>query len=212
MRAHTPGVALCGLLAAALALAGCTSIADPTKYYLLAPAAPAARPARPAAADPGPAVGVGPVLVPGYLDRTQVVTRGGGDEVDVSMYHRWAEPLESGIAQGLADDLAARLGTERIVVFPWRGTAARIIDYQVAVAVVRFDGTLGKEVTLDARWRLVGKDGREIALKRSTITQPVSGAGYPPLVAAMNQALSGLGREIAAEIQAAAGKRAAGGS
>ena len=33
------------------------------------------------------------------------------------------EPLENGIAQVLADNLAPELGSERITVFPWRGAS-----------------------------------------------------------------------------------------
>ena len=201
------------LAAVSLGLAACASVADPTKYYILSAApAPAAAPARPAGADTGGAVGVGPVLLAGYLDRNAIVTSTADGQLDVSMYHRWAESLELGVAQTLVNDIAGRLGTERVIVYPWRGRFERIIDYQVGVVVMRFDGTLGKDVTLDARWRMVDKDNREIALKRSTITQPVSGNDYPALVTGMNQAVASLGREIAAEIQALAGKRAAGGS
>ena len=201
------------LAAVGLGLAACSSVADPTKYYILSAApAPATAPARPAGTDNGVAVGVGPVLLAGYLDRNAIVTRTGDGQLDVSMYHRWAEPLELGVAQTLVNDIAGRLGTERVIVYPWRGRFERVIDYQVGVIVMRFDGTLGKNVTLDARWRMVDKDNREIALKRSTITQPVSGNGYPALVAGMNQAVASLGREIAAEVQAVSGKRAAGGS
>lgn len=211
MRRPIPGVIRPGLLAVVLGLAACASVADPTRYYILA-ATPAAAPSRPAAADAGPAVGVGPVLLSGYLDRNAIVTRNADGQLDVSMYHRWAEPLELGVAQTLVNDLAARLGTERVIVFPWRGRFERVIDYQVGVVVLRFDGVLGRDVTLDARWRLVDREGREIALRRSTITQPVSGGGYPALVAGMNQALGGLGSQIAEDIRTLAGKRAAGGS
>lgn len=201
------------LAAVGLGLAACSSVADPTKYYILSAApAPAAAPARPAGADNGVAVGVGPVLLAGYLDRNAIVTRTADGQLDVSMYHRWAESLELGVAQTLVNDIAGRLGTERVIVYPWRGRFERVIDYQVGVVVMRFDGTLGKDVTLDARWRMLDKDNHEIALKRSTITQPVSGTGYPALVSAMNQAVASLGREIAAEVQALSGKRAAGGS
>ena len=201
------------LAAVSLGLAACSSVADPTKYYILsATPAPAAAPARPAGGENGVAVGIGPVIVAGYLDRNAIVTRTADGQLDVSMYHRWAEPLELGVAQTLVNDVAGRLGTERVIVYPWRGRFERVIDYQVGVVVMRLDGTLGKDVTLDARWRMVDKDNREIALKRSTITQPVSGNGYPALVAAMNQAVASLGREIAAEVQGLSGKRAAGGS
>jgi len=201
------------LAAVSLGLAACSSVADPTKYYILSAApSPPAAPARPAGAENGVAVGVGPVLLAGYLDRNAIVTRTGDGQLDVSMYHRWAEPLELGVAQTLVNDIAGRLGTERVIVYPWRGRFERVIDYQVGVVVMRFDGTLGKDVTLDTRWRMVDRDNRELALKRSTITQPVSGIGYPALVAAMNQAVAILGGEIAAEVQGRAGKRAAGGS
>ncbi|HEU5194058.1 MAG TPA: PqiC family protein [Methylomirabilota bacterium] len=213
MRATTLRVTTVGLLAAAVGLAACASVKDPTKYYILGAAPAAAQaPARPAAADTGPTVGVGPVLIAGYLDRTAIVTRNADGQLDVSMYQRWAEPLELGVAQTLVSELAARLGTERVIVYPWRGRFERVIDYQVGVVVIRFDGTLGRDVTLDARWRIVDRELREIGLKRSTITQPVNGDGYPALVTAMNQAVAGLGGEIAAEIRALPGKRAAGGS
>ena len=116
------------------------------------------------------------------------------------MYDRWAEPLESGIAQVLADNLSTRVGSERIAVFPWRGGVARVLDYQLAIVVLRFDGWPGRQVTLDTRWRLVGRDGQELVLKRSTINQPIAGEGYQSLVQAMSQALAALAQEIAAEI------------
>ncbi len=81
------------LTAGVLALAGCMSVADPTKYYVLSPTSPR-DPTSTAASSV--AVGVGPVLMPGYLDRLQIVTRDANDEVAVAMYDRWAEPLESG--------------------------------------------------------------------------------------------------------------------
>ena len=189
------------LMAGVLVLAGCMSVADPTKYYVLSPTSP--REPTPAAAS-SVAVGVGPVLMPGYLDRLQIVTRDANDEVAVAMYDRWAEPLETGIAQVLADNLGAHVGSERIAVFPWRGGVARVLDYQVVVVVLRFDGWPGRQATLDVRWRLVGKDGNELALKRSTFNEPVTGPGYQALVQGMNRLLAALAREIASEIRSRA--------
>jgi uncharacterized protein len=208
IRHHASRVAAL-LTAGALALTGCAGVADPTRYYVLTatPAAPGDS-VRTTVSSTG--VGVGPVVIPRYLDRAQIVTRGANDEVDISMYHRWAEPLESGIAQVLADDLAQQVGSERIAVFPWRGAAARMLDYQVVVVVMRFEGSPGHQVMLDARWRLLGKDGKELVLKRSTINEPVTGNGYQALVLGMNRVLGTLAREIAAEIRSLADGRASG--
>jgi len=90
------------------------------------------------------------MLIPGYLDRLQIVTRDANDEVAVAMYDRWAEPLENGIAQVLADNLGAHVASERIAVFPWRGGVPRVLDYQVVVVVLRFEGWPGRQATLDA--------------------------------------------------------------
>ena len=196
------------LTAGVLALAGCMSVADPTKYYVLSPTSP--HEPTPTSSASSVAVGVGPVLIPGYLNRVQIVTRDANDEVAVAMYDRWAEPLERGIAQVLADNLGAHVGSERIAVFPWRGRIAHALDYQVVVVVLRFEGAPGHRVTLDARWRLVGQDGQELALKRSTIDEPVAGDGYQSLVLGMNRVLGTLAREIAAEIRSRADARASG--
>jgi uncharacterized lipoprotein YmbA len=190
-------------------LAGCAGVADPTRYYVLSPTPTAPDNHAPASVS-NAGVGVGPVQIPRYLNRAQIVTRGANNEVEIAVDHRWAEPLEDGVAQVLADNLAPQLGSERITVFPWRGGVARVLDYQVIVMVLRFEGSPGREVTLDARWRLLGKDGQELALKRSTINEPISGEGYQPLVRGMSQTLARLAREIAMEIQSRAETRSVG--
>src|SRR2546427_10363065 len=81
------------LTAGVLALARCMYVAHPTKYYVLSPTSP--RDPTPTSSASSVAVGVGPVLIPGYLDRVQIVTRDANDEVAGAMYDRWAEPLES---------------------------------------------------------------------------------------------------------------------
>lgn len=187
------------LLILALGLAAC-AVTDPTRYYVLASGPGSA--ARHLESGTGVAVGVGPVQVAGYLDRTQIVTRSEADQVELANFHRWAEPLGEGVTRALTDDLAARIPTERIASFPWSGAMERAIDYQVVVTVMRFDGRLGGDVMLDTRWRLVGRGGKELVLKRATITEATGGPGFERLVAAMSRAVAGLGSQIAAEIRA----------
>ena len=116
------------------------------------------------------------------------------------MFHRWAEPLADSIARTVAEEIASRLPTDRVIAYPWRGLFGRAIQFQVVIVVVRFDGRPGGDVTLDTRWRILDRDGNELAFKRSTVIDAAAGAGYEPMVAAMNRALLSLGREIASEI------------
>jgi hypothetical protein len=201
-------------LTASIGLAGC-AVSDPTHFYTLGQAAASSPTAesveRKASASTSRSrvaatgtvgIGVGPVLLPGYLDRSQIVIRTGADRVELSMFHRWAEPLADGIARTLTEEIGARVPTDRIVTFPWRSVVARVIQYQVVVAVLRFDGRLGGDVTLDTRWRILGRDGAELAFRRSTVIETAAGPGVEPIVAAMTRALVTLGQEIATEIRA----------
>jgi uncharacterized protein len=198
--------------AVSIVLAGC-AVTDTTQYYTLGEPAARSRDSRESASIASTprssadrtgtvGIGVGPVMVPSYLHRTQIVTRNGADQVELAMFHRWAEPLEDGIARILAEEIGGRVPTERIFTYPWRGAVARAIDYQVVVTVLRLDGRRGGDVTLDTRWRILGKDGAELALGRSTATEAATGSGYEPMVAAMTRALVNLGQEIAIEIRA----------
>ena len=190
-------------------LASC-AVSDPTQYYTLAqaPAPTAARSATASTAESSVgratnvSIGVGPIIIPAYLDRRQIVIRTGTDQVELSAFHRWAEPLEDGMARILAEEIAADVPTERVVTFPWRGVAARAIQYQVVVTVVRFDGHQGGDVTLDTRWRILDQHGEEQVFRRSTVIEAAKGPGHEPIVAAMTRAVASLGREIALEIRA----------
>jgi len=193
MRFHVaPGIAT--LLA--LLLGGCLpfSVSPPPKSYLLSAAAP------PSTEPPAPVVvGVGPVRIPAYLDRSSIVVRSGDGEVELSAEHRWAEPVRDGIARALAENLAAMIPTDAVVVFPWPGP--RTVDYRLTVDVLRFDGAPGRSAVLHARWRLLDRAGKELLLRAAVLQEPIPSFTYPALVTAESRLLASLSRDIAAEIR-----------
>ena len=180
-------------------MSGCVGSSAPTKLYVLTPA-PKAEANPPGAEETGsPVLGVGPVRLPGLLDRAQIVTRGGADEIDEAEFHRWGEPLADSVPRILAENLAALRKSERVALFGW--DSAQAVQHQVVVEVMRFDGAMEGDVVLDARWRILATDGKELAANRSVLTQPTGGTGYPAVVAAMSRALAALSREIAATLE-----------
>ncbi len=176
--------------------AGCAS-SPPTGLYLLA-----AQP-QPAPAQPFPdSLGIGPVDLPDYLDRLQIMTRGASGEIAVSDTERWAEPLHEGLARILGENLAALLGTQRIVRFPWPASLAP--DVQVAVEVLRFETGPGARLSLEARWSVRARYGEIAVEPRLARIEVAAGGGAGAHVRAHSEAASRLAREIASALWATA--------
>ena len=194
------------VLLVGLALSGgCVGRSDTARFYVLA-ADPRSTTRGPAEeAGRGPTVGVGPITLPRYLERANIVTRR-GTELEVADYDRWGEPLRESLPRVIASDLATLLETERIVMFPWPG--GRTIDHQVVVDVLRFDGVPGGDVLLEARWRVLGQEKKELVLRHSTVRETTGQSGYPALVDAMSRSVGVFSREVADAIKALRAARA----
>ena len=169
---------------------GCVELGGstaPSRFYVLTPLAEI----RDVAGDVG--LGLGPIRVPGYLDRPQIVTRRQPHRLDIAPFDRWAEPLEESVARVMATNLARLLGTERVQRHPWRDTHS--VQVEVEIDVFRFDGTLGNAVALDVHWRMRSNQGP--VQRAAYIREPIEGDGYAALAAAMSRALATLAHQIA---------------
>jgi uncharacterized protein len=182
---------LTGLLVAGCLGGGTAS----TRFYVLAPAETPAMPAAGALS-----VGVGPVSVPGYLDRPQIVTRPAADRIELGEFDQWGEPLGAGVSRVLAEDLARQMPSARVASFPWRSMLS--VKYQVVVDLTRLDGPAGGDLALEARWRILDGGGKEVALKTTRLVEPTGGPGYSASVSAMSRALAALSRDIAQALAA----------
>jgi len=147
-------------------------------------------------------VGVGPVSLPAYLDRPQLVIRSAPDRIDVTEFAQWGEPLHGAVMRVVTINLARLLPNSRIVTFPWRNTQA--VRYQVVLDIGQMDGPADGSIALDARWRVLDRSGRELAVRVSRLREPGT-AGTT--AAAMSRALGALSRDIAREIEATEGGR-----
>jgi uncharacterized lipoprotein YmbA len=200
MRRHLAGkptvFVLCALLVIIL---GC-SRTQTTRFYTLNALTDPQTNGRPVSSGGGIAVGLGPIRLPAYLDRPQIVTRVKPNEVRFAEFHRWAGPLDADVSRILAENLSILLGTERIALYPWKHTTP--IDCRVEIDISRLDGNPGDVVMLQSQWIIFSKDRKKAwATKTSTFSEPTGGKGYEALVAAQSRALAALGREIAEAIK-----------
>ncbi len=183
------------LLGGVLALTGCAG-SETVRYYVLS--ATLAGPSGAAVRDIP--VGVGPVELPEYLDRPQIVTRTSQNELNVADFDRWAESLKDNTIRVLAENLAMLLPSQRVSVYPWK--RATPVDYQITVQVSRFDRMENGESVFAMRWRVLDGGGRELLSRISTYRETPAGSDYAATVAAMNRNLEAFSRDVAIMIEA----------
>lgn len=197
---------VCGLTAM---LAGCFGTSPPSRFYTLAPVE---NRSTSLTSRLDAIVIVGPITIPDYLDRKQIVTRSGRNRIVLAEFDRWGGSLDGEITRVLVAGLADRLVSRRIAVFPWR--SAPLVDvrtaYRIPVSVARFDGTPGEKVILNAAWEVFVKSDEQeefLFTTESTVTEEIKGKSYEALVAAMGKAVERLGKEMADSVVAVIAKK-----
>jgi len=147
------------------------------------------------------AVGIGPVRLPHYLARKEIVTRTDANQIDLAEYDLWGGSLQDDFSRNLLENLSLLLAGDRVSLFPWPGMGA--LDYRVGVEVMRFDGNREGDVVLIANWTIrEGQGTKVIRVQTSRIQEPSGAKGYEAMVAGMSRALGRLSREIGEAIKA----------
>ena len=180
-----------------LVVAGCLSPrTDLSTFFLLTSTAAPGTIGTPLAGT----LGLGPVTLPGYLDRSELVTRLSENQLAVSEIERWAEPLRDNVLRALSENLVRMLRPDDYVSYPWYESAR--VDYGVSVEFTRFEADSTGSVTLDADWRITSGHP-QVTLYRgeSLIQESTSAATTDRSVAALSRALARLCDEIAREVR-----------
>jgi len=189
------------LMPVLLVLGGCTVLAprpDPSRFFILTPLATAESAQRDADAK-GVSLGLGPISLPAYLDRPQMMTRVGPNQVEFSDANRWAEPLEINLARTLAHNLKLLLHADQVVTFPWSSSTK--LNYTVPIDVLRFECDGNGNAQLSARWTIKDPKGKRLLETReSQLNQQASSPGAEGSVAALSAVLSDFSREVAAAV------------
>ena len=197
MLRQTPKFGSLPLLALLLLLTACGSTIQP-KYYLLTPAAD-----NNTGSDQKPLqISVGPVTLPAYLDRSQIVTRRNITELELADGYRWAEPLQKNFSAVLAENLRQQLHNATVVVYPSGERTNINIDYRVTVDVIRFDTDATGDAVLIADWSIQdGKRHPVLTSKRSRYRANVgTTSDYADIVTALSDTVAQLGRDITAAV------------
>jgi len=188
-------VGLLGILAS-----GCLGGSPTPRFYTLSEASgPAA--GAPLATLPELGLVVGPIELPRYLDRPEIVTRDGANRLVLADAHRWAGSLRNDLLRIVGDDLGRLLGTPRVAIYP--NEPRFPATYRILIEIREFEGVKGEGVVLRARWTIAATaDGHAVFVAESRLEQAVANETIDAMVAAESSALGELTHEIAERLAA----------
>lgn len=175
------------LLLLLFALGACGR-STPTQYYLFQTSSQGVK----TDALPAKNLRVGQVNVPGYLDRSGIVSRmPDSAEIVVAEFHVWAEPVADGIRRTVQEALAPLLLPVGINT-PAPGDDSDS-EYVLALDVQRLDGILGEQAVLEARWTLRGRHEKLLGRGIYADSEATAQNTHEELVRAQNRMLLRMG-------------------
>lgn len=143
---------------------------------------------------------LGPIRLPDYLDRSQMVTRGAGNELIVNGQSRWAEPLDQAIHRAVALTVDSLVDDFVVVAYP--STAMIDPDYRLVGRVYRFDTDTSGLAVLEVQWGAADTESNVvISARRTRYTKQATNAQDPGAIAeALSDTLAQYGQDIASEL------------
>jgi len=190
------------LCAACLILSGCISIpTSPTPRFYALSAVNGNRVSKKIEIASGLIIGVGPVKIPEYLDRPQMVTISQEKMLKFDEFDRWGESLDLGIARLIREDLTAMLPEANITMYPWNPLIA--VKYQVVPELVQMDSQLDGDMHLIVQWSVIDlQNSKTVIIKRFDYRAIIVPQNYSGLAKALSSSCAALSSQIAQELAA----------
>ena len=129
----------------------------PSQFYVLdATATPSSSPAK------NLHLGIGPILIPGYIDRPQIVTKTESAELVYTEYKRWAEPMDEMFTRTLTQNITISTDSNSIISHPWSANAN--LDNELTAKIIKFENNNHGDALLIVQWQLLNKNNKKTSL------------------------------------------------
>jgi len=184
-------------------VAGCISSSPQSRFFYLTPNVTEAEKD---SFDIGPdLVGVGPIQLPRYLMRPQMVTRTDGNRMIIDEFARWADSLNLQAGRAITENLTLLCKSTLVLPFPWRDDFEP--DLRLIADVTRFEATTDGVVALDIRWAITKPgSGTRVSVHESRYRSSADASDPGSIAAGMSDVLAQLSRDAAAAMKIAGDK------
>jgi hypothetical protein len=141
---------------------------------------------------------VAPVHIPAALERQEIVTERGSNELVLSNRHRWGAPVAEMTRRTLTQDLLQRLpGSE--VVLPEQPAPAN--TREIVVNILRLQSDAAGHVALQGSWSLLPSGSDMPSLMRNfSFAEQASATSYDDQVQAMSRLMGRLADDIVSAV------------
>ena len=139
------------------------------------------------------------VRIPALWDRPQIVLSKSANEVTLSEFNRWAEPLKSDIPRIVARNLSQIL--DNPMIWLREDFAGAKPDVRVLISIQQLDAVAGERLRLEATWLIRAGDGNASRVGNVSISEPLADASHEAVVKATSRVLLGLSQAVAKALQ-----------
>jgi uncharacterized protein len=139
------------------------------------------------------------VRIPTLWDRPQIVLSKSANEVALSEFHRWADPLRSEMPRIVVRNLSRLL--DNPTVWLREDLSGTHPDLRVAVVIHRLDAVAGERLRLEASWVIRATEGNASRAGSTNIDEPLADASHDAVASAASRVLLALSRDVAKDLQ-----------
>ena len=177
----------------ALCIGGCSSSGSKPRWYTLHPQGFEASDVL--SGNLKSPLGVGPIVLPESLSRSELVAYDQGNQVIVDSTHLWAGDLKRAISRVMASNLSDLSSMVDIWAYPW-DVRIRPED-QLSLAIEQLGGPVSGPVKLKAQWKLLSDYGQKLEKTgRCEHKSTLSSSSYQDYVFAINSLIGECSKEI----------------
>ena len=141
-------------------------------------------------------IGVGPINIPEYQNRPQIVTQNADNIITFAEFDRWGEPLDLAILRLISENLRVIMPNAVIETYPWEGAIP--VKYKVIVNVIQLISDLENDMYFAAQWSIIEvKNNKMVLTKKIEFTESITSQDYSGLVKTLSAACFSLSKQIA---------------